>query len=62
MDQLLRFDETLFTDKKPLLINFDVREDENCYPMVAPGKSNSQMLGLTNEASASPTVKRSYIS
>jgi len=30
-------------DEKPLLINLDVREDENCYPMVAPGKSNSQM-------------------
>jgi acetolactate synthase-1/2/3 large subunit len=62
MEQLLNFDENLFTDKKPLLINFDVREDENCYPMVAPGKSNSQMLGLTNEASVSPSVKRSFIS
>nr|AYO28630.1 acetohydroxyacid synthase large subunit [Neotessella volvocina] len=31
---------------KALLIDVDVIENENCYPMVAPGKSNSQMLGL----------------
>jgi acetolactate synthase-1/2/3 large subunit len=23
-----------------------VKKDENCYPMVAPGKSNAQMVGL----------------
>lgn len=32
--------------KKPVIIECCVIEDENCYPMVAPGKSNSQMLGL----------------
>jgi acetolactate synthase I/II/III large subunit len=31
----------------PLIIDCQVVEDENCYPMVAPGKSNSQMLGIT---------------
>lgn len=31
---------------KPLLIDINVIEKENCYPMVAPGRSNSQMLGL----------------
>nr|YP_010338210.1 acetohydroxyacid synthase large subunit [Erythrolobus coxiae]UNJ17795.1 acetohydroxyacid synthase large subunit [Erythrolobus coxiae] len=30
----------------PCLIDVHVIEDENCYPMVAPGKSNDQMLGL----------------
>jgi acetolactate synthase-1/2/3 large subunit len=30
----------------PLLIDVNVIEQENCYPMVAPGRSNSQMLGL----------------
>ena len=30
----------------PLLLDFHVTEDENCYPMVAPGKSNNQMLGV----------------
>nr|WDA98788.1 acetohydroxyacid synthase large subunit [Sciadococcus taiwanensis] len=33
----------------PLLIDCRVVENENCYPMVAPGKSNSQMLGLLKQ-------------
>jgi len=32
--------------KEPVLIEFCVTENENCYPMVAPGKSNEQMIGL----------------
>jgi acetolactate synthase-1/2/3 large subunit len=30
----------------PVLVDAHVTKDENCYPMVAPGKSNAQMLGL----------------
>ncbi|MBW4550664.1 MAG: biosynthetic-type acetolactate synthase large subunit [Aphanocapsa sp. GSE-SYN-MK-11-07L] len=30
----------------PVLLDAHVTKDENCYPMVAPGKTNSQMLGL----------------
>lgn len=30
----------------PVLLDVAVKKDENCYPMVAPGKSNAQMLGL----------------
>jgi acetolactate synthase I/II/III large subunit len=30
----------------PVLLNAEVIRDQNCYPMVAPGKSNAQMLGL----------------
>jgi len=30
----------------PVLLDCQVVEDENCYPMVAPGKSNSQMIGV----------------
>ncbi|MGL4883393.1 MAG: biosynthetic-type acetolactate synthase large subunit [Waterburya sp.] len=30
----------------PVLLDVYVTKDENCYPMIAPGKSNSQMLGL----------------
>ncbi len=30
----------------PVLVDAHVTRDENCYPMVAPGKSNSQMIGL----------------
>jgi acetolactate synthase-1/2/3 large subunit len=32
--------------KGPILLDCHVIEDENCYPMVAPGKSNSQMIGI----------------
>ena len=32
----------------PALINIRVRRGENCYPMVPPGKSNSQMVGYVN--------------
>jgi acetolactate synthase-1/2/3 large subunit len=35
--------------KNPMVIDVNVIENENCYPMVAPGKSNSQMLGLEKE-------------
>jgi acetolactate synthase-1/2/3 large subunit len=34
---------------EPVLIDINVIEKENCYPMVAPGRSNSQMLGLDVE-------------
>ena len=34
---------------KPMLVDVNVIENENCYPMVAPGKSNSQMLGLEQQ-------------
>ncbi|MEM1169184.1 MAG: biosynthetic-type acetolactate synthase large subunit [Cyanobacteria bacterium P01_H01_bin.35] len=30
----------------PVLMDARVTKDENCYPMVAPGKSNAQMIGL----------------
>jgi acetolactate synthase-1/2/3 large subunit len=30
----------------PVLLDVHVKKDENCYPMIAPGKNNAQMLGL----------------
>lgn len=30
----------------PVLMDVRVKRNENCYPMVAPGKSNAQMIGL----------------
>lgn len=42
-------DETLkeFIDTAgPTILDCHVVEDENCYPMVAPGKSNAQMIGI----------------
>jgi acetolactate synthase-1/2/3 large subunit len=38
--------DTAFKQNGPVLIDCQVIKDENCYPMVAPGKSNSQMIGL----------------
>jgi acetolactate synthase-1/2/3 large subunit len=38
--------KTLENDNDSYLFDITVIENENCYPMVAPGKSNSQMLGL----------------
>jgi acetolactate synthase-1/2/3 large subunit len=39
------FEKTKMINKS-ILFDIDVIEKENCYPMVAPGRSNSQMLGL----------------
>ena len=35
----------------PVLIDCQIVKDENCYPMVAPGKSNSQMIGISKTKS-----------
>nr|YP_010873251.1 acetohydroxyacid synthetase large subunit [Nemalion vermiculare]WGV34313.1 acetohydroxyacid synthetase large subunit [Nemalion vermiculare] len=35
--------------KGPVLLDCHVVEDENCYPMVAPGKSNAQMIGIQKQ-------------
>ena len=35
--------------KQATILDVNVIENENCYPMVSPGKSNSQMMGLVPE-------------
>lgn len=42
----------------PVLLDVRVRRDENCYPMVAPGKSNAQMLGLPEVKRETPVESR----
>ncbi len=37
---------TMLAYDGPVLLDVHVRKDENCYPMVAPGKANSEMIGL----------------
>ena len=37
-----------------MIIDVHVNEDENCYPMVAPGKSNSQMMGIMKRGTNKP--------
>jgi acetolactate synthase-1/2/3 large subunit len=41
----------------PVLMDVRVRRDENCYPMVAPGKANSQMLGLPQKLPDVQTIE-----
>ncbi|MEO1790842.1 MAG: biosynthetic-type acetolactate synthase large subunit [Cyanobacteria bacterium J06629_19] len=40
--QMLAFDG-------PVLMDVHVRRDENCYPMIPPGKSNEDMVGLPDK-------------
>ena len=34
----------------PCLVDCQIIKDENCYPMVAPGKSNAQMIGISKQS------------
>lgn len=56
LEQFLEIEADILCKNEPLLVDFEVHETENCYPMVAPGKSNSQMIGLTSE------TKKTYAS
>jgi acetolactate synthase-1/2/3 large subunit len=38
--------ETIMEYDGPIVVDFQVIPDANCYPMVAPGKSNAQMIGV----------------
>ncbi len=46
----------------PVLLDAQVTKDENCYPMVAPGKSNAQMLGLPEIQPLDQAVEGVYCS
>ncbi len=45
-DQLIPQLQKALANEGPVLINVNVRKGENCYPMVPPGKSNAQMVGI----------------
>lgn len=45
-DQLSSTVAAMLAHSGPVLLDVRVRRDENCYPMVAPGKGNHQMIGL----------------
>ncbi|WP_320667317.1 biosynthetic-type acetolactate synthase large subunit [Prochlorococcus sp. MIT 1307] len=38
--------QNALNDTRPMIIDVHVRRGENCYPMVPPGKSNAEMVGL----------------
>jgi len=44
----------MLAHKGTVLLDVHVKRDENCYPMVAPGKSNAQMIGLPQR----PTLEK----
>lgn len=41
----------------PVLVDARVVRDQNCYPMIAPGKSNAQMLGLPELPASAQAVE-----
>lgn len=47
--QLIEVLEILKNNNEAWIIDVNVIQNENCYPMVAPGRSNSQMLGLEKQ-------------
>ena len=46
----------------PVLMDVHVTKDENCYPMVAPGRSNAQMIGLPERRQLEKAVELIYCS
>ena len=46
----------------PVLVDAHVTRDENCYPMVAPGKSNAQMIGLPEKCKLEKAIELIYCS
>jgi acetolactate synthase I/II/III large subunit len=45
-EDLLKSMPEIMALKEAVLVEICVKENENCYPMVAPGKSNEEMIGL----------------
>ena len=43
----------------PVMVDVQVRKDENCYPMVAPGKSNAEMIGLPDRKNLQRAMENS---
>lgn len=41
----------------PVLVDVRVKQNENCYPMIAPGKNNAQMLGLPERDQGKDSIK-----
>jgi len=52
----------MLSHEGPVVIDVQVTRDENCYPMVAPGKSNAQMLGLPERRKLEKAAELIYCS
>ncbi|MDB9529422.1 biosynthetic-type acetolactate synthase large subunit [Oscillatoria sp. CS-180] len=59
-DQLAAAIADMLAHDGPVLMDVRVRKDENCYPMVAPGKSNAQMLGLPQKPAEVQPIELIY--
>lgn len=55
VDEIVEFKNLLSLinfSRKSCFLNLNINENENCYPMILPGQSNSQMVGLCRKDSA----------
>jgi acetolactate synthase-1/2/3 large subunit len=50
--------QAAFDHPGPVLVDVRVRRNENCYPMVPPGKSNAQMVGLPSHPELALSERR----
>lgn len=46
----------------PVLVDAHVTKDENCYPMIPPGKNNTQMVGLPERKKLEMAIELIYCS
>jgi acetolactate synthase-1/2/3 large subunit len=46
IEKFLKNIKIIMTNNEPNLLDIIVTQNENCYPMVIPGKNNSQMIGI----------------
>ena len=61
-DQLQDAIAQMLAHNGPVLVDARVTKDENCYPMVAPGKSNAQMIGLPERPQLERAIELMYCS
>jgi acetolactate synthase-1/2/3 large subunit len=61
-DQLKNAIAQFLAHDGPVLLNVPVTRNENCYPMVAPGKSNAQMIGLPERSKLEKATELVYCS
>lgn len=61
-DQLKDAIAEILAHDGPVLVDAHVTKNENCYPMVAPGKSNAQMIGLPERSQLKRSVELIYCS
>ena len=61
-DQLKDAIAEILAHDGPVLADVQVKRNENCYPMVAPGKSNAQMIGLPERSKLEKATELVYCS